>query len=186
MPNSEILIADHDPGWPDAFAREAERVRPAFGAVLVALHHIGSTAVPGLPAKPVIDMLAVVSNVDALDTRSRRFEELGYEVMGEFGLPGRRYFRRDDPHGVRTHQIHAYAQASSGEIERHLAFRDHLRAHHDAARAYATLKRMLASECQGDMGCYSDGKSAFVREVEQRAARWTPSAISREPPHGDR
>jgi GrpB-like predicted nucleotidyltransferase (UPF0157 family) len=167
-----IVLAEHDPRWADAFTREAERIRPAFGVLLVALDHIGSTAVPDLLAKPVIDILAVVSEVRALDAQTGHFEELGYEVMGEFGLPGRRYFRRDDPRGVRTHQIHAYAQASSREIERHLNFRDYLREHQETARAYANLKRLLANECHGDMGCYSDGKTAFIREVEQLAALW--------------
>lgn len=175
----KIVLAEHDPGWADAFTREAERVRPVFGERLVALHHIGSTAVPGLPAKPVIDMLAVVSSVHALDTQAGQFEALGYEVMGEFGLPGRRYLRRDDPRGVRTHQIHAYAQESSSEIERHLNFRDYMREHREAARAYAKLKRLLANDCRGDMGCYSDGKTAFIREAEQRAALW-----KRTPGHG--
>lgn len=167
-----IVLAEHDPGWADAFTREAERVRPAFGGLLVALHHVGSTAVPGLPAKPIVDILAVVSDVHALDAQTGRFEELGYEAMGEFGLPGRRYFRRDDPRGVRTHQIHAYARESSSEIERHLDFRDYLREHRETARAYADLKRRLAKACFGDMGCYSDGKTAFIRETERLAALW--------------
>jgi len=186
LPSPKIVLADYDPGWADAFRREAGRVRLAFGAHLVALHHIGSTAVPGLPAKPVIDILAVVSNVHALDAQTGQFEELGYEVMGEFGLPGRRYFRRDDPRGVRTHQIHTYAPDSSNEIERHLNFRDYLRAHQEAARAYANLKHLLANDCHGDMRCYSDGKTAFVRAIEQRAARWKRTSSRDHRPYNDR
>lgn len=170
--STEIVLAEADPGWSEAFTVETERIRPAFGALLIALHHIGSTAVPGLRAKPVIDLLAVVSNVHALDAQAARFQALGYEVMGEFGLPGRRYFRRDDPHGVRTHQVHAYAQQSSSEIERHLNFRDYIREHPETARAYANLKQRLAADCHGDVRCYSDGKAAFIREIEQRAALW--------------
>jgi GrpB-like predicted nucleotidyltransferase (UPF0157 family) len=186
LSNTKIVIAEHDPGWPYAFAREAQRIRPAFGALLVELHHIGSTAVPGLRAKPVIDILAVVTDVDALDSQSHEFEALGYEVMGEFGLPGRRYFRRDDPRGVRTHQVHAYARESAGEIERHLDFRDYMREHPETARAYAELKQSLADECDGDMGCYSDGKTAFIREVEQRAALWKRDSSSDHRPRDDR
>ncbi|HEY7396615.1 MAG TPA: GrpB family protein [Gemmatimonadaceae bacterium] len=139
----KIVLAEYDPAWTHAFSREAERIRPVFGALLVELHHIGSPAVPGLRAKPVIDMLAVVSDVRALDKQTKGFEALGYEAMGEFGLLGRRYFRRDDPAGVRTHQVHAYAVESSGEIERHLNFRDYIRQHPDVARAYSDLKQAL-------------------------------------------
>jgi GrpB-like predicted nucleotidyltransferase (UPF0157 family) len=178
LSNTRIVITEHDPGWSGAFTREAERIRPAFGALLVALHHIGSTAVPGLRAKPVIDILAVVANVHALDSRSSEFEALGYEVMGEFGLPGRRYFRRDDPRGVRTQQVHAYAQESAGEIERHLNFRDYLREHPETARAYAKLKQSLADRCDDDMGAYSDGKTAFIRQVERSAAIWKRNSSS--------
>jgi len=172
LPTTKIVLAEHDPAWGRAFSREAERIRPAFGALLIDLHHIGSTAVPGLRAKPIIDMLAVVSDVRALDVQTKEFEALGYEAMGEFGLPGRRYFRRDDPAGLRTHQVHAYAPESAIEIARHLDFRDYLRDHPDAARAYAALKQALADECGGDMARYSDGKTGFIREMEQRAALW--------------
>lgn len=178
-PSTEIVLAEPDPGWSEAFTVEAERIRPAFGALLIALHHIGSTAVPGLRAKPVIDILAVVTSVQALDAQADRFEALGYEVMGEFGLPGRRYFRREDSRGVRTHQVHAYARESSIEIERHLDFRDYIREHPETARAYADLKQRLAAGCRGDMRRYSDGKTAFIREIEQRAALWKSTSNGR-------
>lgn len=154
------------------FSAECERIRPAFGALLIELHHIGSTSIPGLCAKPVIDLLAIVTNIRTLDSRTAQFEGLGYEVKGEFGLPGRRYFRKDDTLGRRTHHLHAYAPGSAGEIARHLNFRDYLRAHPDAAHHYSALKRQLAERCQGDMNCYSNGKSDFIRNIEQRAAEW--------------
>jgi GrpB-like predicted nucleotidyltransferase (UPF0157 family) len=167
-----ITLANHDSGWPHAFSQETERLRPAFDDLLIEFHHIGSTSVPGILAKPIIDILAIVSDVDALDARAVRFEALGYEVMGEFGLPGRRYFRRDDSAGVRTHQIHSYAERSVSEIDRHLDFRDYLLAHPETARAYSNLKRRLVEHCIDDMQCYSDGKTAFIRDVEERAALW--------------
>ncbi len=171
-----IVLAQHDPAWAREFSREAERLTKAVGDVLLALHHIGSTAVTGLLAKPVIDMLAVAPGVDALDTRDEAFKALGYEVMGEFGIPGRRYFRRDDSAGRRTHQIHAFAEGSS-EIRRHLDFRDYLRAHPAVAETYSTLKQTLAGECLGDMECYSDGKAAFIRDVERRGRRESRSVV---------
>ncbi|MEO5580991.1 MAG: GrpB family protein [Gemmatimonadaceae bacterium] len=164
-----IVLAQYDPAWSCEFAREAERLTAALDDLQVELHHIGSTAVPELIAKPVIDVLAVAPTVDALDTRGETFRALGYQVMGEFGIPGRRYFRKDDSAGRRTHQIHAFAEGST-EIRRHLDFRDYLRAHPAVAKAYGTLKQTLAGKSPSDMECYSDGKTAFIRDVEQRAA----------------
>jgi GrpB-like predicted nucleotidyltransferase (UPF0157 family) len=117
----------------------------------------------------VIDMLAVVPQVAALDARRDSWEALGYEVMGEFGIPGRRYFRKDDPSGSRTHQVHAFA-GGSREITRHLDFRDYLRAHPPAVEAYGALKRRLAQECAGDMRCYSEGKTDFIHDIESRVS----------------
>lgn len=172
-----IVLVPYDEAWPQAFASEAARLRSALPDMFVDLQHVGSTSVPGLLAKPVIDMLAVVRSVEALDEWRDTFESLGYEVMGEFGIPGRRYFRKDDPSGKRTHQVHAFSESSS-EIARHLNFRDYLRVHEDAAEAYALLKRRLARECADDMRCYTNGKTAFIRDIEERAARWKRTRAS--------
>ena len=166
-----VQLLPYDPAWRQAFGEEAARLRGAFGDLFVDLQHIGSTAVPGLLAKPVIDILAVVPRVEALDLQRYVWEALGYEVMGEFGIPGRRYFRRDDPSGRRTHQVHAYGNGSP-EVTRHLDFRDYLRASPSVAEAYGALKRRLAQECAGDMGLYSEGKTDFIRDIEHRAAIW--------------
>jgi GrpB-like predicted nucleotidyltransferase (UPF0157 family) len=99
---------------------------------------------------------------------------IGYEAMGEFGIPGRRYFRRDSAAGVRTHQIHAFA-AGSTHIRRHLAFRDYLRAHPAIAEAYSHLKQKLAVAHPDDIYAYMDGKDPFIKEVEQKALAWDSS-----------
>jgi GrpB-like predicted nucleotidyltransferase (UPF0157 family) len=166
-----IALAPHSAAWAAAFEREASAVLDALSDLSIELHHIGSTAVPGIAAKPVIDMLGVVPAVEALDVHAHRLTALGYEALGEFGIPGRRYFRKDDPDGVRTHQLHAFA-AGSPEIQRHLDFRDYLRAFPTEAAAYAALKQRLAARCGSDMRAYSDGKTEFIRAVERRAAAW--------------
>jgi GrpB-like predicted nucleotidyltransferase (UPF0157 family) len=167
----QIMLATHDARWAARFADEASLISPTLDGVLIELHHIGSTAIPGIAAKPVIDMLAVVTSVETLDRASGRLESLGYESKGEFGIPGRRYFRKDSPTGVRTHQLHAFAIGST-DIERHLGFRDYLRAHPAEAEAYEALKRELAVRSSGDARAYGDGKAAFIREMERRAAAW--------------
>lgn len=142
-----------------------------LGPALVAIDHIGSTAIPGIHAKPIIDMLAVTDDLALLDEETSRLEALGYEAMSEFGIPGRRYFRRNNSAGERTHQIHAF-QAGSPQIARHLSFRDYLRAHPAAAREYDALKQRLAQAHPNDIGAYTDGKDAFIRDIDSRAAAW--------------
>jgi GrpB-like predicted nucleotidyltransferase (UPF0157 family) len=161
----------HRESWKGDFGAEAVRIERALGSALCRLHHIGSTAIPGIPAKPVIDILASVGRLEAVDARREQMERLGYEVMGEFGIPGRRYFRRTTGAGVRTHQIHAFA-AGSPHLIRHLAFRDFLRSHRDVALEYGALKVRLADSCGGDMEAYMRGKEGFIREVESKALAW--------------
>lgn len=155
--------------WAEAFEREAVRLQDALGDVLAAVHHIGSTAIPGCDAKPIVDMLAVVTSLDDLDARADAVEVLGYEAMGEFGIPGRRYFRKGSAFEDRTHQIHAFAEGSP-EIARHLAFRDHLRANPDAVKEYVDLKRRLAAAHPTDVEAYTDGKRAFIKGIEEAAS----------------
>ena len=98
-------------------------------------------------------------------------EALGYEAMGEFGLVGRRYFRKEHPPGIRTHHVHTY-QVGSPEIERHLAFRDYLLAHPEDAQKYGELKLKLAQKYPEDIEGYINGKDEFVKEIEKKAIQW--------------
>lgn len=166
-----IAVVPYDPLWPREFALASEEISSALASNLLALHHIGSTSVPGLHAKPVIDMLAVVADLAAVDQRSEDIRRLGFEVMGEFGIEGRRYFRRDDSSGRRTHQVHAFKE-DSPHVRRHLAFRDFLRAYPQIAEQYGALKRRLAEAHPYDMEAYMDGKDGFIKETEARALEW--------------
>lgn len=172
-----VVVLPYDVTWPDAFRQEALHLRRALGDRIVALHHIGSTSVPGLVAKPIIDMLLEVSALEALDACAGRLEALGYEVMGAFGIEGRRYFRKSDASGARTHQIHAF-QSGSPHLQRHLAFRDYLRAHPGVAAAYGALKLELLG-VSAQAGAYMDGNDAFVRRVEGEALEWVGAAFRR-------
>lgn len=172
--SQRVHLVPHDAQWADEFARESSRVAEAFGEWHVVIHHIGSTAIPGICAKPVIDMLAVVRDVARLDAQEAEMQALGYEALGEFGLAGRRYFRKDDARGQRTHQVHAF-QAGSPQIARHLAFRDYLRAHPGVAREYEALKQQLAARHPADISAYTDGKDALIAEIDARAAAWRAS-----------
>ncbi len=173
-PPGAIVLAPHDDTWAEAFAREAAAISAALAVPGIELHHMGSTAIPGIVAKPVIDMLGVVSSVELLDDHAAKLAALGYEVLGEFGIRGRRYFRKNSADGTRTHQLHTFA-AGSPEIDRHLRFRDYLRAFPETAAAYGALKLELAERCGADMRAYSEGKTNFVREIERRASEWRRS-----------
>lgn len=169
-----VFLVPYDPQWPAQFAAEASAVKTAMGELLLAIHHIGSTAIPGMAAKPIIDILAVVGNAAALDGRNAQMAKLGYEAMGEFGIAGRRYFRRNNAAGQRTHQIHAF-QMGSRQIERHLAFRDFMSVHREYAEPYEALKRRLAGSHPDDISAYTDGKDEFIKEIDARAAAWRAS-----------
>lgn len=162
-----VVVSAYDPRWKELFLAEAEKIKGILGENCIAVHHIGSTAVEGLAAKPIIDIMPVVKDFAETDERRAAFEEIGYEWMGEFGIAGRRYLRKGGDE--RTHQIHIFAQADTGNIARHLAVRDYLRAHPEEAAAYASLKVRLAAKYPRDIEGYCDGKEAFVRALERRA-----------------
>ncbi len=168
---TRVEVVPHDPKWRDAFDAEAKKVAAALGESITAIHHIGSTAIPDIYAKPVIDMLVEIEDVAEVDGRNAVMESLGYEVMGEFGIPGRRYFRKDNEKGIRTHQIHAFEAGSEGAV-RHIAFRDYLIAHPDDAKAYSDLKRKLADKHSQSMDEYMDGKDGFIKAIERKAGEW--------------
>ena len=174
----EVEVVPHNPQWRDAFEAEAKQVAAALGENVVAIHHIGSTAIPNIYAKPVVDLLVEVRHITEVDGRSSAMESLGYEVMGEYGIPGRRYFRKDNREGIRTHNVHAF-EAGSSEVERHLAFRDYMIAHPGDAQRYSELKRKLAEEHPQSMDGYMDGKDGFIKEMDRRAARWRTSQTGR-------
>lgn len=163
-----IRLCDHQIHWSDQFQQEARRISEILGDIVVCIHHIGSTAIPAIKAKPVIDMLLEVPSLAALDHHTASLQGLGYEAKGEFGLAGRRYFRKDDVQGNRTHQLHAYV-AATASVRRHLAFRDELRDHPELARQYDQLKQELAQLHARDPAAYSQGKSAFIVHCERRA-----------------
>jgi GrpB-like predicted nucleotidyltransferase (UPF0157 family) len=170
----QVEVVPHNPQWRDAFEAEAEHVATALGDNVVAIHHIGSTAIPNIYAKPIVDLLVEVRDITKVDGRTSAMESLGYEVMGEFGIPGRRFFRKDNQEGIRTHHIHAF-QTGSAEVGRHLDFRDYMIAHPGDAQRYSELKRKLADEHSHDIDAYMDGKDGFIKDMERRAALWRAS-----------
>ncbi len=164
-----VIVVDYDPQWEVKFQKEAVCIRQILGENCKEIHHIGSTSVPGLAAKPVIDIMPVVHSLERVDAAAEEFEKIGYEYLGEFGIPGRRYLRKGGDE--RTHQIHIFQETDQKNIHRHLAVRDYLRDHEESRRAYAKLKRELALKYPYDIEGYCDGKEEFVRELEEIALK---------------
>lgn len=162
-----IIVVDYDPLWPLLFRKEADAISRILGDNLVLIHHIGSTSVPFLAAKPIIDIMPVVKDLSDVDAVSEEFVKLGYEYLGEFGIKGRRYLRKGGQE--RTHQIHIFQMEDDTNILRHLAFRDYLRSHRDVAMEYVALKKDLAARFPYDIDRYCDGKDAFVKKIENLA-----------------
>ena len=150
---------------------ESKFVVHALGRNVVGIHHIGSTAIPGIYAKPIIDMQIEVVDINVVDAHNSAMESLGYEAMGEYGIAGRRYFRKEDKTGNRTHHAHVFATGSP-ELDRHVAFRDFMVQYPDWAQKYSDLKRKLAVSHSDDIEKYMDGKDAFIKEIDRMAKLW--------------
>ncbi len=160
-----IEVVDYDPHWPEMFESEAKFIKQALGNNCIAIHHIGSTSVPGLKAKPIIDIVPVVRDIQEVDKATKAMESLGYEAKGEYGIAFRRFFQKNK--NIRTHNVHVY-QEGDPEISRYLKFRDWMRSHADDAESYAKLKEELAAKFPQDILQYCNGKDAFVANIDAK------------------
>ncbi|MEL6385517.1 MAG: GrpB family protein [Cyanobacteria bacterium J06626_18] len=177
---SLYTFTDYASDWPQKFRQEVDRLQALIGAELIVIHHIGSTSVPGLAAKPIIDLLPVVHDIQHIDGYTVKFQEIGYKSWGEYGLPGRRFFTKDQD-GYRTHNVHIY-QTGNPEIDRHLAFCAYLKHHEPARQAYANLKRKTYARHPADIDAYNDGKDAWIKEIEPFALAWYRERVSPQKP----
>lgn len=168
---ASVEICAYDADWPVRFEAERARLEQALGPAAVSIEHIGSTSVPGLAAKPVIDILVGVRELAAIDARNDAMQAAGYEVRGESGFAGRRYFRRITPERVRLAHVHAY-RLDSDDHDRHLAVRDYLRAHPDMVAAYARLKQEIVALRGVTRQAYAARKAEFVDELQALALAW--------------
>jgi len=171
----KIEVVDYDPSWPQVFEAERDLLLKALGSAAVAIHHIGSTAVPGLAAKPIIDILIETEDLAALDQRNWEMRSIGYDPKGEFGIPNRRHFQKGGDN--RSHHVHAFKR-SDLNVARHVVFRDYLRAHPEVAEAYGRLKQRIAKTCANDSGRYCDGKDAYIKRIEAIAMKKTAPNLS--------
>jgi GrpB-like predicted nucleotidyltransferase (UPF0157 family) len=167
-----IVIVAYDPAWPALFEQERAKLAAALGALVVAIEHVGSTAVPGLAAKPIIDLMVGVRSLTGARCRCvEALQAAGYAYMPEYQswLPDELFFRKGLP-GPWTHHVHVMEPSNPG-WRRRLLFRDYLRAHPESADAYAKLKRDLAAAFKDDIAAYRNAKDAFVAETMAKARK---------------
>jgi GrpB-like predicted nucleotidyltransferase (UPF0157 family) len=169
LKRGEIRLEPHDPEWAQLYERERARLAVALGHHVLDLQHVGSTAIPGIRAKPILDIAAAVASYEAASVCVALLEALGYTYRGENGIPRRRYFVLRAPDGETT-LIHLHMlEVDSAEWENHLLFRDYLRAHPADAQAYQALKEQLMTRHPHDRGAYTEGKEAFVSRIVELA-----------------
>jgi GrpB-like predicted nucleotidyltransferase (UPF0157 family) len=166
----KVEVKEHNEKWHQMFEEESQRIRDIFGDELIDIYHIGSTSICGLKAKPILDMMPVVKDIEKVDLFNEQMVGIGYEALGEFYTRGRRYFRKGGDN--RTHQVQTFQVDDKENIDRHLAVRDYLRTHSEDVRQYGDLKEALAKQFPNDIDSYRDGKDAFVTELERKALLW--------------
>lgn len=136
---------------------------------MIHVYHIGSTAIPTIKAKPVIDILVEVKNIQFVDRYNLKMKQLGYEALGENGIPQRRFFQKGGD--KRTNHVHIFEQGNK-EIARHLTFRDYMIAHPEEALRYSQLKQTLAEKFPYNIEKYIEGKNDYIKEVDTMAEKW--------------
>ena len=160
-----VRLVDYDDRWPLLFAAEARRIRDQCGTLALRLEHIGGTSIPGMCAKPVLDIAAGRPAEAAIEDYVAALERAGYVYRGERGVPGREYFRRGQPRAYHLHLVEDGGALWSDYV----VFRDYLRADAEAAREFAGLKRALAARFVHDREAYMNAKGPHVAEILRRA-----------------
>jgi GrpB-like predicted nucleotidyltransferase (UPF0157 family) len=175
MPDNSIIglergvvrLVPYEPGWAAFFEEEKARLSRALGEKALDIQHVGSTAIPGGIAKPIIDISIAVQSFEAGFACVKPMEDLGYVYGGENGIPGRHYFNKYDPRS--THHIHMF-EITSKNWHEHLLFRDYMRNHQEAVQAYTDLKLQLHKQFPADREAYTEGKAEFIRGIIETAS----------------
>ncbi len=166
----KVEMVPYNLDWPNLFTQEANRIQNALGQQLKEIYHIGSTAIPNMPAKPIIDMMLVFDNLDQIDFIKEKLSSLNYHNLRRQIIPHQSFFIRREDNNISFH-LHIHERGSS-QIKRHVNFRDYVIQHPDDAKAYAALKINLAKQFSDDMNSYVFGKDKLVQEIDAKAKLW--------------
>ncbi|MFH0993523.1 MAG: GrpB family protein [bacterium] len=167
MPTKQVFIVPYDPNWIAQFQKIRTEVAAALGPLALAIEHVGSTSVPGLVAKPVIDIDVVIERPDVFDVVKNRLETIGYFDRGDLGIPGREAFGYLDKPHLMKHHLYVCSR-DSDELQRHVAFRDFLRSHPEDAAEYARIKAAGAKLYPEDIEGYILHKTPFIQNILKR------------------
>jgi GrpB-like predicted nucleotidyltransferase (UPF0157 family) len=166
----QVIVVPYNSEWLQMYHEEASHLKAFLRDEIVAIHHIGSTSIPGMSAKPIIDILIEVHNIDRIDEFNERFIQSGYLPRGEAGIAGRRFVIKGNEEDRSCH-IHIFPLGHQ-DITRHLVFRDYLISHPQDAQRYSSIKQELAALFPTDIESYMDGKDGLIKELEQKALDW--------------
>lgn len=164
MRTKKVIVEKYDTRWTGAFEAIKDELRAALGELAISVEHVGSTSVPGLSAKPVIDIDVVISDRSALEAVISALAKIGYRHEGDLGIPGREAFKYDGKEHLMKHHLYVCAQ-DSAELKRHISFRDHLRSHPEAVAEYSRVKEEGAALYPEDIDRYIEHKSPFIERI---------------------
>ena len=172
MTKREVMIVDYDPQWVMLYEKEKDMILSVIGHMVIAIEHIGSTAVCGLGGKPIIDIMVAVRHLTDAEKCIEPLRSIGYEYVPEYEttIPERRYFHKGSPPEEQHYHLHM-VEKRSDFWKRHLLFRDHLRAHPDVAQRYYQLKKELASKYGSNREAYTNAKTSFIESTMAEAKR---------------
>ncbi|WP_037290596.1 GrpB family protein [Saccharibacillus sacchari] len=163
-----IEVVPYDPAWPEEFEKISNALKEWIGDLLIRIEHVGSTSVEGLPAKPIIDLDAVMKSIEVLPEIIERLRLQGFEHQGNLGVEGREAFHPTRDLGFMKFHLYVCPPDGKGYLE-HIALRDYLRRHDEARDEYARIKKRLAEAHRTDIDAYVDGKTAFIRQVLRKS-----------------
>ncbi|SFG45398.1 GrpB domain, predicted nucleotidyltransferase, UPF0157 family [Halobacillus alkaliphilus] len=167
-----VQVNLYDERWPFRYEAERKKLLQIYQSEVIDIFHIGSTSVAGLKAKPVIDIMLIVKDIERVDQCNQQMRTINYEPKGEYGMTGRRFFQKGGDQ--RTHHVHVFEQGDKN-VTRHLAFRNYLRSHSEVREKYGNLKHRLAMQFPNDLDSYIEGKANFMSEIEKKALEWYES-----------
>lgn len=170
--SQHVIVKEYNFDYPKMYQEEEKKIKKILKDNLVFIEHIGSTSIPNLKSKPIIDILISVNSLEDVDLKKNEFEKIGYEYMGEFGIKNRRYLRKGGDE--RTHQIHIFHKDDEFNLNRHLTFKKYLLSHPDVCKEYGDLKEKLALKFPYDIDGYCDGKKEFIKKHEALALKEFP------------
>ena len=159
-----VVVLPYDAEWEKDFMAIKAEIQGALEGLALRIEHVGSTAVPGLSAKPIIDIDVVIQDGSMLDAVVSALGKIGYRHEGDLGIAGREAFAYEGKDHLRKHHLYVCPR-DSAELKRHLAFRDYLRAHPEAARAYSRVKEEGAALYPYDIEKYIEHKSPFIEKT---------------------